>query len=76
MASPYHSVTHSSSNYVDDEEHRLNLCPKYSGINFLNDPEHISFDSVFSDDLESVKAIISRIQKVWNVKTGRGSMNV
>ena len=60
-------------NCLDDEEHRLNVCINYSSLNYVLDP--IRFDTIFSDDISKIKAIIERIAHVWNVKTGHGTMN-
>ena len=62
-------------NTADSEEHRLNVCTKYLETNFLFENEKIPFDTVFSTNVELLRNIIERIGKVWNVKTGHGSMN-
>ena len=49
-------------NVVDDEEHRLNRCTKFSNLNFCNEPVHISFDTLFSNDIGTIKMTINRIQ--------------
>ena len=59
----------------DDEEHRLNSCVKYREINFYDCDNKVPFDRVFTNDTESLKMIFERIALVWNVKTGKGSMN-
>ena len=45
-------------NCVDDEEHRLNVCPRYSHINYCNDENRIPFDTIFSDDPDSIESIM------------------
>ena len=60
---------------IDDEEHRLNNCPKYGNINYVNDDCAIRFDTIFSDKIDDLKLIIPRIANVWNVKSGQGSMS-
>ena len=63
-------------NQNDTEEHRLNSCTKYEDTNYLNDPEKIPFDTIFLSNVESLRTIIQRIESVWNVKSGHGTMNV
>ena len=59
----------------DNEEHRLNNCPKYDYSNYSNTSDQIKFDTVFSNDINDLKTIITRISNVWNVETGHGSIN-
>ena len=61
-------------NVIDDEEHRLNICPKYQQVNYCNVTDPVKFDAIFSDDIDSIKSIILRIANVWNIKSGQGSM--
>ena len=59
---------------VDDEEHRLNSCINYVETNYSENLEKISFDTIFSSNIDTLRLIIERISTVWNVKTGNGSM--
>ena len=61
---------------VDDEEHRLNNCTKYVGTNYHIDVDNIKFDTVFSSNPDTLRIIINRISRVWNVRTGNGSMHI
>ena len=61
---------------IDNEEHRLNSCKRYENINFLNNDNKIPFRSIYSEDPDMVQRIILHISKVWNTKTGNGSMNL
>ena len=61
---------------VDDEEHRLNICKRFTKTNYRDDVDHIKFDTIFSDNPHTLRLIINRIAKVWNVHTGNGSMHV
>ena len=62
-------------NCPDDEEHRLNICQLYCLTNHHDNPTIVKFDEIFSDDINIIKLIISRIETVWNVTKGHGSMN-
>ena len=59
---------------TDDEQHRLNQCTRYERTNFCNSDEKHNFDDVYDSDVSVVKEILKSIEKVWNVKTGHGSM--
>ena len=59
---------------TDDEQHHLNFCTRYKDINFCNDVEKHSFDEIYESDFTVVKRAINRIERVWNLKTGHGSM--
>ena len=69
------SQTCSLCNVIDDEEHRLNRCPKYVDMNFYRAETYVAFETIFSGDVQKIRQILSRIEKVWNVKTGHGLMN-
>ena len=68
----------SQCNKIDDEEHRLNYCSRFNNYNFYYDnlDKKIEFKTIFSSDVSVLRIIIDRIGKVWNVKTGHGTMNV
>ena len=65
-------------NNIDDEEHRLNYCSRFNDSNFYydNQNEKIEFNTIFSNDLNALRIIIDRISRVWNVKTGHGTMHI
>ena len=62
-------------NEIDTEEHRMNVCTKYININHFHDDKKLPFDTIFSSNVESLRAIIQKIEKVWNVSSGHGTMN-
>ena len=59
---------------VDNEEHRLNSCVNYAEINYSRNTEKISFDTIFSSNIDTLRLIILRSSIVWNVTTGNGSI--
>ena len=63
-------------NCLDDENHRLNFCPKWSENNQINTCDKVSFEFIYSNDENVLKTIIPVIEKLWNTKTGHGKMNV
>ena len=61
-------------NTTDDEQHRLNYCTRFRSTNLCDSSEKIHFDDVYETDFTIVKKTLSFIEKVWNLKTGHGSM--
>ena len=61
-------------NVIDDENHRLNFCSKYRETNLYDNTEKKDFAKIFSHDIDILRDILPKIQKVWNTKTARGSM--
>ena len=57
----------------DDEEHRLNICPKWMTDDNKNQ-ENVDFTEIYFSDPDSLRKTIKRIESVWNTKTGNGSM--
>ena len=65
-------------NVTDTEEHRINHCSRFEELNFCdrNIHEKVEFNTIYSDDLDTLRIIIGRINKLWNVKNGHGTINV
>ena len=61
---------------VNDEEHRFNSCIRFVNTNYHDDEDGIKFDTIFSSNPDTLRLVINRISKVWNVRTGNGSMHV
>ena len=68
------SPTCTQCNSIDDENHRLNECPKWKRINYSEKAEKADFSDIFSNDCETVKNILLKIQTVWNATTENGTM--
>ena len=49
---------------LDDEEHRMNICPKYDQTNFHNNPDGISFSTIYSDNIDDIRLIIEKIETI------------
>ena len=50
---------------VNDEKHRLNICPLYS-INYQDCPVKTEFETIFTGDVDTIRMILMRIVIVWN----------
>ena len=64
-----------SCNKIDDENHRLNDCPIYKNVNFFDTQSRVEFADIYSTDINVLRAVIKRIEKVWNVQNAHGTMN-
>ena len=62
-------------NTIDNEEHRLNECTKYSHNNYVDTNEKIPFKTIYTTNVESIRTLIHRIDTVWNVSSGHGTMH-
>ena len=60
-------------NTRDNEDHRLNECPKWGGA-VENEVEKINFEDIYSDDIDKIRAVIKKLTKIWNTKNANGSM--
>ena len=61
-------------NVSDDEHHRLNHCVRYRSTNLYECAEKLDFDNIYKSDFTIVRKMIDVIGKVWNMRTGQGSM--
>ena len=66
----------SQCDVLDNENHRLNFCIKWKHLNLYHAAVKIHFESVYSDNMETMMVILKEIMKVWNVVNGRGGMRV
>ena len=66
----------STCDEVDDENHRLNYCPRFRNVNLLDSQQRTEFTDIFSTDANIVRATIKQIEKVWNVTNAHGNMNI
>ena len=59
----------------DDENHRLYDCPKWS-MNRGNDRsiEKINFNEIYSASLDTIRPILSKVDRMWNTRNAHGTM--
>ena len=60
----------------DNENHRLNDCPKYSSINRYDNPDKIDFNKIYSDETDDVMHVVSAILDIWDLENGKNKMKV
>ena len=68
------SITCLSCKKTDDEDHRLNHCVRYRAFNYHDHVEKVNFADVYSDDINVLKKMIEKIEKVWNTRNAHGTM--
>ena len=61
-------------NVTDNEDHRLNYCYKYKDLNEYYAVEKTDFQQIYSNDIGTLRAIIQKIDKVWDTKMAHGSI--
>ena len=59
---------------IDDESHRLNTCKRWSNVNLYGRGCSINFESVFSDDKETLLQLSTCLKSVWNLEHGKNEM--
>ena len=59
---------------TDNENHRLNECISYANLNLADTDAKCNFDDVFSQDSNTLKLIISQLDKVWDFRYTNGRM--
>ena len=63
-------------NETDDEDHRINFCQKWKGINLYNNPMKVDFKDVFSSDENRCLQIVKVIASLWDLESGRNETRV
>ena len=59
---------------TDNEDHRINYCIRYKTFNYHDSKEKVNFDEVYSTDIDVLKCIIKKIEKVWNTRNAHGTI--
>ena len=70
----YRGVNCNSCNTTDDENHRINDCPKYKKRNLSNSSFSIDFESIYSKNDETVGRILYVISELWDLSSGKNTM--
>ena len=61
-------------NVEDNENHRINYCTVWSGINLSNKSEKIDFELIHSgDEKESIK-VVKKIIEMWDLGNNKNTM--
>ena len=67
------NTTCANCNTTDNEHHRMNECPKWKDLNA--DTEKIDFKLIYSNSIDSIRHVMSKIRNIWNTKCAHGTMH-
>ena len=70
----YRSTICKECTKIDNENHRINECKKYSSINNHNRAEKFDFSIVFSDTVEELQTAAQVINMIWDLANGKNTM--
>ena len=70
----YRTITCKECTMIDDENHRINECKKYSGINYHGLMDKFDFANVFSESNEVLQSAANVINSIWDLANGKNSM--
>ena len=58
---------------IDDEQHRLAVCKKWSNLNG-NHNTHIHFRDIYSENIDVLDRVLPEINMVWEMRFANGRM--
>ena len=61
---------------IDDENHRINSCTKFSDINLCNSLVKFDFCCIYSRDQDAVDRAIEVVGTLWNLCNGKNEMRL
>ena len=61
---------------TDDENHRINFCPKFDKTNLCNSLVKFDFRSMYSSNQETVDRAIDVVSCLWSLDNGKNEMRV
>ena len=61
---------------LDDENHCINYCIKWRSLNMYDSLDKILYDDIYSNDNSKIGKVTSYIEKIWNIVTAQGTMNI
>ena len=64
----------SNCGILDNECHRINVCPLWSKINLANTQETIDYSAIHSDNVKDVMRVVEIILRMWDLGNGNNSM--
>ena len=66
----------SMCNVTDDENHRINFCPKFSQTNLCNSLVKFDFRCIHSMNQEAIDRAIDVVSDLWNLRNGKNEMRL
>ena len=61
-------------NVIDNENHRMNECPNWQNPTEMPNTSKVNFKDIYSDDPQTLQKVIKRIQGIWELSLGNGTM--
>ena len=61
-------------NCVDNEDHRINSCLKWTGRNYSERDDKIIFDDIYSNDVEKCLTVVKSIVHLWDLENNKNEM--
>ena len=58
----------------DDEDHRINACGKWEGINLINSSPKVTYDDIYHDDYERCLVVVETVLRLWDLENGKNEM--
>ena len=59
---------------VDDENHRINFCPKYENINLYHSNVKLDYNLIYADKISVSLKIVDMILRIWDLGNGKNVM--
>ena len=59
---------------TDDEQHRINNCLKWEGINLRGTIHRVAYDDIYSEDNDKVMKVVEVILSMWDLANGKNQM--
>ena len=59
---------------TDDEQHRINDCLTWEGINLRGTLRRIAYDDIYSVDTDIVMGVVEVIMSMWDLANGKNQM--
>ena len=58
----------------DNENHRINFCTEWSGINLSDNDDKIDYELIFSDNETESMKVVEKIIDIWDLGNGKNCM--
>ena len=64
----------SNCRVLDNESHRINVCPLWAKTNYTISQENVDFSAINSNTVKDVMRVIEVILRMWDLGNGNNSM--
>ena len=64
----------SNCRVLDNESHRINVCPLWAKTNYTSSQENVDFSAINSNTVKDVMRVIEVILRMWDLGNGNNSM--